>query len=160
MNQDGHAIEHGKENAIKLANATAALLMKYVQSGGMDVLNEAIHLFQQIRGTFPMNDSHQSFVLEGLGYTLMRHYQHNGDMDSLAECTSLYRDALVLHPHGHPNRGGLLNNLASALRKCYENSGDMGALAECTSLYRDALALHHTAILTVENCSATWRVRS
>ena len=91
------------------------LCERFEQIGRLELLKEAITLYQEWLQLWPAHHPKRSVVLNNLGWALLRQFKQLGQHNDLDEAILLHRQALELRPAPHQDRSRSLSSLASAL---------------------------------------------
>ncbi|KAG2142404.1 CHAT domain-containing protein [Suillus clintonianus] len=99
-------------------DAGHARLAKYMSSGTVSHLNDAVEHFQLVLDQRPVGHPDHAAALTNLAWARLRGYIRKDPQD-IDNITSLFRDALALRPQGHPDHTLSLYCLILALNWCY-----------------------------------------
>jgi tetratricopeptide (TPR) repeat protein len=123
-----------------------ALLDEYKVSRSVEMIEEAIAVYEGIAHSRSSDHQQRAEVVHDLGVALGSFCLHHGEdwpWTRGRRCIELLRESLELRPPGHPWRDEALHHLASFIRlvKYKDASERRHQLAESISLGRDALEL-------------------
>jgi tetratricopeptide (TPR) repeat protein len=107
------------------------LFNNYERTGNLQLLQEAITLFQKAVDATPAGHAYRPAYLTNLGTALKARFERTGQQPDL--------EAVGATRAGHPSRPGYLSNLANALGTRFRRTGRRADLDRIITLFREAI---------------------
>ena len=124
-----------------LSNLGNGLRHRYVRTGRLEHLEEAIRVYQQAVILAPSDSSDLSLYLNNLGVGLRERYARIGRLEDIEEAIHAFQKAVNLTPSDSYYRPSRINNLGTGLRVRFERTGHLEDLEEAIRYYRWACGL-------------------
>ncbi|KAG1730548.1 CHAT domain-containing protein [Suillus paluster] len=120
--------------------AAHAQFTRYMKSGSVSTLNDAVEHFQYVLDKCPVGHPDRGAALTNLAWARLQGYIQK-DLQDIDSTTSLFHDALALRPQGHPDHPLSLYHLTEALNWRYINQPTPADICESARLYHELLPL-------------------
>ncbi|WP_212990956.1 CHAT domain-containing protein [Actinoplanes auranticolor] len=127
------------DHAVYVGNYVTALVARYEQAGGTELLDHAERLIREELDSLPDGHRHRSLCLSGLSTVLQVRYRSTGDLAVLRESVQLCR-AAISTPHSDDESAALSTNLGLVLLQLHQQDGDPAILTEAVAASRDSVA--------------------
>ena len=126
--------------AIYASNLGSALLTRYVRTGTLTDLDEAVAVLQQALAAVPANHPDRAATLSNLAGALRNRFERKGTAGDLDDAIASLQQAVAALPIGDRRRAIFASNLGGALQVRLEQLGAPADLDEAVRIGREAVA--------------------
>ncbi|GAB7186769.1 hypothetical protein ATKI12_6600 [Kitasatospora sp. Ki12] len=129
----------------RLSNLGSALCTRFVRTGALADLDEAVRLCQEAVAATPADHPDLASMLSNLGGVLQSRFVRTGALADLDEAVRLCQEAVAATPADHPDRAGRLSNIGAALQTRFVRTGALADLDKAITTLQEAVATgaHH-----------------
>ncbi len=124
-----------------LTNLGIAFSLRFVRTGDLDDICEAIQCEQRAVGLTPDGHDDLPGKLANLGNSFVDRFGHTGDLDDISEAIQYLQRAVQLIPDGHPLLPMSLSNLGNAFSHRLQRTGDLDDISSAIQNQQRAVQL-------------------
>src|SRR6266436_3063394 len=114
------------------------IYMEFRQHQSEDVLDKAVHIYEDAMLNAPWNDTRTHIYAGKYGVALRHRFEQKGIVDDINKSISALEDAVSLTPDGHPDKPSRLNSLGNSLLGRFERLGDLSDIKMAGTMFEKA----------------------